>query len=93
VLGFGAAAAPFLPGVAYLRITKSHDSIENGFFAVMHCVAGVSFASFPLPAWRNKGSRHTDPGLALYGGHMIVGSRANRPILIPTGGETPRSHA
>lgn len=62
VLGFGLAAALFLPGVAYLGITNGHDFIENDFFAFMYCVACVSFASVPLLAWRRNGSWYADPG-------------------------------
>jgi hypothetical protein len=48
--------------VAYLGITNGHDFIENDFFVFMYCVASVSFASFPLLAWRRNGSWHADPG-------------------------------
>jgi hypothetical protein len=61
VLGFGLAAALFLPGVAYLGITNGHDFIENDFFAFMYCVAGTGFAAVPLLAWRRNGSWYADP--------------------------------
>ncbi|WP_157847769.1 hypothetical protein [Streptomyces violens] len=64
VFGFDLADALFLPGVAYLGITNGHDFIENDFFAFMYCVASVSFASVPLPAWRRNGSWYADPGFA-----------------------------
>nr|WP_310726164.1 hypothetical protein [Streptomyces sp. N2A] len=35
MLGFGAAAALFLPGVAYLGIINGHRFIDNAFFAFM----------------------------------------------------------
>ncbi|WP_406511067.1 hypothetical protein OG851_00260 [Streptomyces sp. NBC_00161] len=62
VLGFGAAAALFLPGVAYLGITNGHRFIDNAFFAFMYCLAGVGFAAVPLLAWRRGGGRYADPG-------------------------------
>jgi hypothetical protein len=62
VLGFGAAAVLFLPGVAYPGITNGHQFIANDFFAVMYCLASVGFASVPLMSWRRGGGRYADPG-------------------------------
>lgn len=62
MLGFAAVAALFLPRVAYLGITNDHRFIDNAFFAFMYYLAGVSFAAFPLLAWRRGGGRYADPG-------------------------------
>ncbi|MBV7249236.1 hypothetical protein [Streptomyces sp. MW-W600-10] len=64
VLGFGAAAVLFLPGVAYLGITNGHQFIANDFFALMYCLASVGFAAVPLLAWRRGCGRYADPGFA-----------------------------
>ncbi|RPK62464.1 hypothetical protein EES42_30755 [Streptomyces sp. ADI95-17] len=66
VLGFGAAAVLFLPGVAYLGITNGHQFIANDFFAFMYCLASVGFASVPLLAWRRGGGRYAGPGFVRY---------------------------
>lgn len=61
VLGFALAAALYLPGVAYLGITNGNRFIDNAFFALMYCVASVSYAAIPLLAWRRNGTWHADP--------------------------------
>ncbi|MFD4763876.1 hypothetical protein ACFWOJ_35110 [Streptomyces sp. NPDC058439] len=70
MLGFAAVAALFLPGVAYLGITNDHRFIDNAFFAFMYYLAGVSFAAFPLLAWRRgaAGTR-TRASAGLRGSH------------------------
>ncbi|MFE2556559.1 hypothetical protein ACFXGT_11060 [Streptomyces sp. NPDC059352] len=62
VLGFGLAAALFLPGVAYLGITNGNAFIDNAFIAFMYGLFSTGFASVPLLAWRRGGGRYADPG-------------------------------
>lgn len=62
VLGFGTAAALFLPGVAFLGITNGNHFIDNAFFAVVYGVFSTGFAAVPLLAWRRSDGRHSDPG-------------------------------
>ncbi|MFE2939940.1 hypothetical protein ACFXKG_12900 [Streptomyces sp. NPDC059255] len=47
---------------AYPGITNGRRFIDNAFFAIMYCLAGVGFAAVPLLAWRRSRGRYADAG-------------------------------